>query len=176
MAGDTVAQFAQEGDTVLLARYDALQEEARIMISQGQRMAQQAAMLHVGANEKEKEARSLFDARLVKLHKGTPGNKNCKAPERHARDLAIFTMAGIVRPQNAESFAEDCAEILAPAMAFLCKDLESQLKNASQQNVIFVDAQQKVVELLLTLKRKKREERVGEERGRAWARGIVNEA
>ena len=116
----------------------------------------------------------MFDSRPL-WAKGSPENKDSKAPERHARDLAIFTMAGIVRPQNAESFENDCADILSSAKASFSKDLQSQLKNATQQNVIFVDAQQKVMETILALKKKKKELNAADERGRTRTRDTETE-
>ena len=178
LARETIIRHAIGQDTALLAQYDVLQAEAKALIGQGQRMAQQAALLHLRASDKEKAARLLFDPRHSSLPKGSPENKDSKAPERHARDLAIFTMAGIVRPQNAESFGEDCADILAPAKNTLSKDMQSQLKNATQQNVIYSDAQHVVMETLLALKNKKREQNTHytEERGRTRARGALARA
>ena len=174
LARGVFISHVRDMDTDRLAQYDELQTEARALIGQGQRMAQQAALLHARANEKEKAARALFDSRPL-WNKGSPENKDSKAPERHARDLAIFTMAGIVRPQNAESFENDCADILSPAKASLSKDLLSQLKNATQQNVIFVDAQQKVMETILALKKKKKELNAADERGRTRTRDTDTE-
>ena len=174
LARGVFLSHVRDMDTDRLAQYDELQTEARALIGQGQRMAQQAALLHARANEKEKAARALFDSRPL-WAKGSPENKDSKAPERHARDLAIFTMAGIVRPQNAESFENDCADILASAKASLSKDLQSQLKNATQQNVIFVDAQQKVMETILALKKKKKELNAADERGRTRTRDTETE-
>jgi hypothetical protein len=167
LARETFLRQANGLDSALLAQYDLLQSEAKACIGQGQRMAQQAALFHLRASDKEKAARRLFEGRLPSLPKGSPVNKDSKAPERHARDLAIFTMAGIVRPQNAETFGEDCADILAPAMTTLSKDMLSQLKNATQQNVIYSDAQHVVMETLLAIKQKKRGQNTqyAEERG-----------
>ena len=174
LARGVFISHVQDLDADRLAQYDELQSEARALVGQGQRIAQQAALLHARANEKEKAARALFDSRPL-WNKGSPENKDSKAPERHARDLAIFTMAGIVRPQNAECFENDCADVLWPAKAALSKDLLSQLKNATQQNVIFVDAQQKVMETILALKKKKKELNAADERGRTRTRDMDTE-